>query len=400
MSENKENIISILNDLLEADLALWLEKLPDHQEFLVSHIDKNKQLFTSKIKQLQTEYGNDEPYILVQKKIADLEKELADYFQDKQLHNFDQQKEILDWALEACPSDLKLGHFIKEDSARHILMQNPPQSLMKFWQLEAVEDLFVKMSALHIITISRYTELPKWQEIYKQLLAKCTANDFEIRELSYIIIDYLKYKDILRNSGQPNKPWRLSHNKVTGDIICFTVDNPEVFKTPFLQYLSVFIHYFFETAYAGKYYQLVSNKSGETLGQAVLDSFTNHSGKFDFFNPNVYSETVYWEEAIKLLAEKLNIHHLHFFADTVCCGNFYETEQGKKFISLNIVDHIWEANLSGGPFYYHFQEAFWKNIFQKIIKLSDEDFKKEILENLHMKDLDFTDYIINKNYKK
>lgn len=399
MNSKNNNLIDKLNILLEAKLDSILADMPDHQELVSNRLKANKELFNKKINQLQTEYCKEDAHTLVQKKMFDLENRFAKHFHKQKLHNYRDKQQILDFILSRCPDELKTGYFLKEDSAGRILKVNPPQSLMEFLGVQTVDYLFKKMSALRAITISRYTEVPKWQKRYKELLAQCTADDFEAREVSYVILDYQKYKDIIKNSCQPSKPWRLSHNKVTGDIICFTVDGPEVFKTPFLQYLFVFVHYFFETAYAGKYYSLVAEQSPDRLGQAVLDSFTNHDDKFEFFGPNVYSETIYWEEAIKLLAKEFNFPELDFFVGTVYCGEFHESDKGKNLVSLNIVDHIWDANLPHGPFLYHFQEAFWKDIFQKIMNLSDGELKKEILENLHMKDLDFTEHIIKKHSK-
>lgn len=385
-------IIKKLNQLLGANLGSVLNRISGHEEAVDYFFKKNKELFDKKIKQLTKKYGSNNYNDLLRDQLYGIENRLADIFQNKSLYNHGDQKEILDFIFLHCPKDLKYGYYIKDLAAKKILISNPPQSLINFLQCQSVDELFEKMSALDIITISRYTEIPKWQEDYKNLLAKCTVDDFEERAINFVIFDYEKYKSILGNSSQPNKPWRLSHNKVTGNIMCFALNNQDIFKTPFIQCIAVFVHYYFETAYAGKYYTIIAKSDPNNLSRAVLCSFTNHDGKFDFFGPNVYSETVYWQEAIKFLKNEFDIPELDFFTDTVYCADF----NNNNLVSLNLIDQIWDANLENGPFLYHFKEAAWKNIFQRSLKISDEVFSQEIINHLDMRDVDFTNYIIKK----
>ncbi|OGY94850.1 MAG: hypothetical protein A2406_04575 [Candidatus Komeilibacteria bacterium RIFOXYC1_FULL_37_11] len=390
-----KDLIRELDNLLGSQLEPVFKRLPDYQPAVLNFLQKNKELFDQKIKQLKNEYGEGDYKLLLDKKLLVIEDKLASYFKGQSIYNLEEQQEILNFIFSRCPKNLKCGYFLKEETARDILTKNRPSTLLDFYKCQTTQELFKKISAIEIITISRYTEFPIWQENYKKILSVLDKNDFEKRAIAYSFLDYHKYKSILRNSNQPDKPWRLSHNKVTGAIICFSINDREEFKTPFLEYLAVFIHYYFETAYAGQYYQAIAYHQAN-LGQAVLDSFTNHNRKFDFFGPNVYSETVYWQEAINLLNQEFDIPELKFFKDTVYCGAF----SGVELISLNLVDKIWDANFSGRPFLYHFQEAAWKEIFQKIVKMSDREFDREIMKNLNMRDLDFTDYVIKKSFNK
>lgn len=385
------DLVKKLDSLLDSNLEPILNKITDYQSVIINFLDNNEKLFASKLASLKDEYSSENYPELVDKKILNIENELSKKFNGKVIFNASDHKEILEEVFNECPEKLKKGFYLKEQSAIDILNNNHPKSLMEFYNVDSLENLFEKIKPLEIITISRYSETPQWQEEYKNILIKCTKDDFEKRDTAYSVLDYEKYKDILSNSQQPGKPWRLSHNKVTGNIICFTIDE-DVFKTPFLQYLAVFVHYYFETSYAGKYYTLVAEKDPNNLGKAVLNSFTNHDRKFDFFSPNVYSENIYWQKAIDFLYSKFDIKDLQFFVDTDACGNYFNDQM----LSLNLVDKIWDINLDNGPFTYHFREAVWKEVFQKIINLTDNDFEMEVISNLNMRDLDFTDYIINK----
>ncbi len=393
---SQKKLIHDLNYLLNAEFSPELFDSLGAYDIIEAKLAKNSFLFQQKIGELKKISAEADLYSLLHKKLVKAEKQLADYFKDYSLYTPAGYRRIIDNIFKRVPDKFRQGFFIKAAAAEGLLKQNPPKSLMNFFNLQSISNLFKILLPLDAITISRYTENPDWQLRYKDLLAQATAQDFEARPINYLIFDYLKYRQIINNSRQPQKPWRLSHNKVTGSIICFTIEGSEVFAAPFLQSAAVLLHYYFETAYAGGYYALVGQKNPGQLGIKVLDSFTNHDGKFPFFSPNVYSETLYWEKALASLSNEFNCTELKFFAETIDCGGFYKTLSGLKALSFNLIDHIWNINLAPAPWLYHFREAWWKNAFQEMIKLTNEDFEQEILNHLSLKDLDFTKQIIKK----
>lgn len=392
----KEKLVKELNELLNSEFTQEFFDLLDADDIISDRLKNNNLLFQQKVKELKNISAKDNLNTLIQQQIVLIEQQLTDYFKEYQLYTSEGYQKFIDNIFQRFQPREKLGFFLNMTAAKRILQLHPPKGLMDFLDVKIIEDLFEIMSPLDVVTLSRNTEAPAWQAVYKNELFKLTKNDFEARPIGYLILDFKKYAHVIRNSGQPEKPWRLSHNKITGSIMCFNVVEPGIFITPFLQYAAVFLHYCFETFYAGRYYSLIAEVSPEKLGKAVVNSFTEHDGKFSFFNPNVYSEAVYWEDAISLLIKEFKFSGLDFFADTIDCGGFYGDGQDRTAVSLNLADHLWNVNLKKTIFLYHFREDWWKRTLQAAVRLTDVDFTAETVHNLSLRDQEFTDYIINK----
>ena len=413
--EHKEHLeiskqpIPYMDGLLNSDFVKVIRDLSNKQDIIRKILIKNRNLFRDKISALNLKTSKtSEVYNTLQSKIINIENELGKIYNHNSIYNLNGLKYIIENIFSLCTGELKNGLYLKEEAAISLLKKCPPQSLMDYTKCFSLKELLKKESALDIISLSRHTEVTSWQIKYKNLLSELTAKDFENRKLGWLLVDKNKYKSLLVNSKQPQKPWGVSHSKETGTIICFTLNKPYLFKAPLLQYVVVFMHYFFETAYASLYYKYVSDTDSDIVGKKVVDSFTDPADRLPFFYSNAYSENLFWKKALVLFNNAFSIEDAKFFSDTTGCGEYSDSNYTKSsIISLNIIDHIWDINFSDqietmnsfehdkNSFLYHFRQALWQEIFRDIIGLSEEKMDNVIIQNLGLGDTSFTKKIIS-----
>jgi len=227
-------------------------------------------------------------------------------------------------------------------------------------------------------------------------------------KIRYILVDEGEYRRWLGASRQPVKPWRVSHSKEAGIITCFVSTNPYLFQTPHLQYTLLFLHYFYETAYASRFYKTIADTHPKSLGKEVVNSITNHADAFSFFHPNAYSENLFWKKAEELFHNSYSIKDAKFFSDSAACSEYASSPRREEsVVSLNIVDHIWNSNFSGqdtimpssqpnqASFLYHARQALWQNILNDLTGLTEEEMDTVIIQNLGLGDVAFTNKVIS-----
>jgi L-glutamine-phosphate cytidylyltransferase len=407
--EHKEHLdinnqtIPYMDNLLNSDFVKVLSNLPDKHETVRSILTKNKDLFHDKISQLNLKTSQaSEIDNALQNKIENIEKELGKIYTNS-IYSKEGLKSIIENVFSSCPEELKNGLYLKESTAISLLEKCPPKGLMNHMKCSSLPELLKKENPLDIISLSRHTEIISWQTKYKKFLSDLTAKDFENRKLRWILVDSDKYKALLSNSKQPQKPWGISHSKETGTMMCFTLDDKKLIKAPLLQCVIVFMHYFFETAYASLYYKHVSENNPDTLGKEVVNSFTDPADRLPLFYSNSYSENLFWKKAIELFNKTFLIEEAKYFSDSIGCGEYSNSEKpNDTIISLNIIDQLWDINFSGQSeiiksfkyedisFLYHFRQALWQKIFRDIMGLDEEKMDNIIIQNLGLGDVSFT----------
>ncbi|MFY9457485.1 MAG: hypothetical protein WAP23_00955 [Candidatus Spechtbacterales bacterium] len=405
MSKNSLDLlkepIPYMDRLLGSDFLKMVRNMRDAENKIRNRLLSNRELFANKIRELNPKSSQlNEIRATLHKRLESVEKNLHRVYGKKSVHTASGLANILDHAFSLCPENLKKGFYIKESSALSLLQKHPPIGLMNYMGCRSLPDLLTKKSALDVIALSRHTEFADWQKKYHDFLSELDARDFDNRKITYILVDEKKYRTLLLQSKQPQKPWRVSHNKEAGVIICFTPDNSFMFRAPRLQYIAVFMHYFFETAYASLYYKNIASKNPDALGREVVKSITSHKDKFPFFHPNAYSENLFWKKAMELFHSAYPIEDARIFMNTLRCGEYIGSPNAVKgIVSLNMVDHIWNINLSGraqpiNSFMYHFREALWQDIFKDLAGFSEKEMDNMIIQNLGLGDMGLTKKIL------
>jgi hypothetical protein len=262
-----------------------------------------------------------------------------------------------------------------------------------------VASLLRQENALNVVAMCRTTEDDEWQARYKLLLATLTRDDFEHRPIRFYVADTPRFRPAFINSKHPPKLWRISHNKETGVITCLTLEAPVSFKVPLLQYLIVFIHYYFEAGFASRFYELVALRGGRALGQEIVDSIYSHTQKLTFFYSNVYSENLFWDRALEVFARAFDNDDVRFFTGCSDCGEYVpSTGAQDAIVSLNLVDHIWNLNFLGHGvgvdtfqhdaiyFLYHFRGALWQRIVNELTGMDSQQMEDVIVRHLGIGD--------------
>ena len=302
---NRQPIL-YMDRLLNSNLAPAVQHPPGAEDCIRSVLLRNRETFTEQLRKLGIQHLSP-PAIhrALEARILAIESHLAGTYDPASLTSATALDELLADVLRLCPPEVGTGFVITEACAVRLLEELPPPALMAALGHASAASLLREESALDVLAMCRTTEDDEWQARYKQLLAGLTVDDFERRPIRFFVADTPKYRPAFINSKHPPKLWRISHNKEAGVITCLTLEEPVPFKVPLLQYLIVFIHYFFETGFASRFYASVARSGGRPLGEEIVDSIYSHTQKLTFFYSNVYSENLFWDRALEVFARRL-----------------------------------------------------------------------------------------------
>jgi hypothetical protein len=392
-----------LDTLLGSELQSTVETFQHGESVVFESLQRNEERFVNKIRELGVENASELADVL-RNKILSIERTLAESPSWKPLGEKDGMKNSVRFIYSLCPSELKRGFFLKESYAKEALKKMPPLQLFSHVPRGEVSAL----SSLSVLALTRFTESREWQHKYLSWLATLHASSFEEREIKCLVIDSKVFDGVLRLAGEKQKPWRISHSKETGIIMCMTLDEKERLVAPFVQYTAVFMHYFFEVALPAQLFRFVRETEPEKLGMRIKEVILSGSQKFPFFHPNAYSEHLFWDRALKLFQASFpHIQEFSFFTDTIGCGGVLPSTGGEEVVSLNFIDHVWNINLAhlestrayfGGKrtsFLYHFREGLWYEIFRNLLGLSEELMDSAVILRLHLGDQPFTNSMLS-----
>ena len=393
-----EDPFSYLDQLTGSKFKPILESIPHAPEVVESSLKMNEAQFKKRTALLKDGTSAASLYTKVQKLIVAMEKDLYAYFGQKNIHVFEDLQQVIQKTFELIPTELKRNWYLKEEKAREILGKHPPVTMLKHSPASDLDSLFEKHSPLEVLAMTRFTETEVWQAKYHQLLSKIKPVDFEERDIEPLCIHISDYKGAIQESKQSLKPWRGGHNKETGKLLCISIEDPGLFKTPLLLYILVFLHYFYETMYPSHFYRKVAEENPEEFGEAVVNSFLRQKEHFPAFALNIFSENLFWKKALELFYVKFPSKESTFFHDTIHLGEYVQSNGKPILFSLNIVDQVWDANFSGknspdaklfetSLFSYHLRQELWHHIVHKLTKLSEQELDETIVANLGDSDI-------------
>ena len=394
--------VARLNQLLDSKLDDVLGNFADRQEIASVRLAKNRETCESKAALLKAKDADGLNDALRDKVLA-IEKQLSAMPVWKPLHTKDGLKNTVRYIYSLCPDSLKRGPFLKESVARSILRKHPPVQMLEHVPKSEIRLL----SPLSVLALTRFTETKAWQDTYLDMLSGLSSRHFTEREMRCLVVDSRALAGVLTLAGEKQKPWRISHNKEAGIIICFSLDEAHTLPAPLTQYVAVFMHYFFETASAAEFSRYIITTDRAHLGERLKSVIRSHAQKFDFFHPNAYSEHLFWERATELMSASFpHIAELQFFADTVDCGGYLAGAENGEIVSLNLIDHLWNVNLAHqkstseyfgekrASFLYHFREGLWYDIFRNLLGFTKEEMRQKVIRALHLGDRPFTSRMI------
>lgn len=395
--------IPYMDRLLNSGFARDVQPLPGAEDRIREVLLQNRETFASSLRALgvRTPSAAD-IHRTVAAHVGGIEAALGRVYDASALTHAEGLREMLGDVLRLCPEQHR-GFVLRRDSAVRLMQELPPNNLMDALGYGSVGRLLAHEDPLHVVAICRTTEDESWQARYKRLLADVTPDDFEVRPIGYFVADTATYRPAFLNSKHPPKLWRISHNKETGIITCLTLDDLDRARAPLLQYVLVFLHYFFETAFASRYYREVAPAGSTPLGEAVVASIYSHTSKLTFFYSNVYSENLFWDRALRVFGEAYDSEAFRLLAGLSGCGEYASSPGGQDVVvSLNLVDHIWNLNFLGHGvgvdtfehdtiyFLYHFRGALWQVLVNALTGIGSEEMEALIVSNMGRGDTELT----------
>jgi len=391
-----------LDHLLNARFAPLIEDLPEIEQQVRTVLKRNKNEFIQQVEELgASSLSAIELHRQVQRSVETIEHDLACVYSPDIIETPEGLADMMADLISHCPVDLRSGFCLTDDAAAALLHRHPPRMMMDALGHASIQDLLRHEQPRAALALTRTTEDPEWQVAYKNLLSQATADDFEERDLEYLAVNSERYRAAFVNSKQPAKLWRITHSKETGLVAALTPDPGVSLRAPLLQYALVFVHYFFETAFASSYYRQVAGKAGDTVGREVVNTINTHREKLTFFYSNLYSENLFWDRALDLFAEVFPGQEIEWFRRTRARGEYcLSTGVQNIVVSLNLIDHLWNLNFLSHAsleafqhdtiyFLYHFRGALWQEVVTEIAGLGAER-ESIIVEHLGLGDAALT----------
>lgn len=355
----------------------------------------NTELVSQNLKNIASTFFVNDPFGKYRKKqktvLLDLEKKLTSQFSEPSSTKKELLQKVLDYTFSLQASNLPPTKYLKEERMRKILTDHPPKNLLEKYGAASINQLKSGHALPLLFSLTRITEEENWQTRFLELVGESTASDFEERSITFFTLGYDEFPDGLFIGKE--KPWRTSHSKESG-VIFLTVDENERIKTPIILYTLVFLHYVQETTAAGS---LINSTKDGSLGEKLLQIITTTKKPLPGSNPNIFSETVFWEKALEFFFDN--------FVGAKEVGTFFNKFQGslegvlkKDVRSLNIIDQLWEINFYNNRlsekyfgkkvsrFDYHLKESIFCELLKQAAGLSTKSFQEKVLQNLTVSD--------------
>jgi hypothetical protein len=281
-------------------------------------------------------------------------------------------------------------------------MNIPPTALLEHYNILDVTTLSEEIEPEFILAITRHSENHPWQTKYQELLKNLTPADFEERKITTYAVDTHFIEPLFNKNKHHIKPWRLSHSKESGVVMIFTLKREDEMKTPCLLQIAVFLHYMYEVMYASHFFKSTT-VDVDFFGTKVSKFIKGNEKGFSFLtDKNTYSETLYWDLAIKKLIEKWCPVQLQAFKNS----SIITDTKPIPIYSLNIVDMLWNINLSNvaGEYFqnenlnftYHFMQSLWSKIIYTASPHSKEKIHEILIQNLEKNDDTITKLLLQK----
>jgi uncharacterized protein (TIGR00730 family) len=289
---------------------------------------------------------------------------------------------------------------IKHESAKNLLRQMPPQSLMAKLGYTDVESMFDHEDFSELYTALRFSEGPEWLNKYDELFATVTPDDYEERDLKIVVMDHDKYVDLAEHFVK-KKLHNVTHTKEMGVIVVVPM-HAETMRGLVLKTLPLLFHYMNEVKLYSTFFklkskhphfgrtvlttliadpgdasQMVGHKIHWRVIQRYLGKHKEDNISMVAFEPHVQPEDLHWRRAEDLLYQI--DPELKFWQD-----RDYVALQYDGFpVAFNLFD-VSFAYSNNEPYEnryaYHFRESLWNEIFVRYMGF--RNLSSQVLEQL------------------
>lgn len=288
---------------------------------------------------------------------------------------------------------------LKHAVAKRLLKQMPPEKLMAHLGYRSIDSMLKQENIDEMYTALRFSEGGEWLNAYNELFKTITPSDFEIRDLSVIIMDHDKYVD-LAEKFVAKKLHNVTHTKEMGVIVVVPM-RAERMRGIALKTLPLILHYINEIRLYSAFFKLkqVSKNFGEIVVETLIADPGNatsmagqqvhwrviqrYFGKLkdeahpEAFEPHVHPEDLHWRKAEEMLFDI--DPEMAFWRNTDYVSLLFDGQP----LSFNLVDCSFSysnQNSYKDRLLYHARESLWNEIFMRY--MGHKNLEEQILSQL------------------
>jgi hypothetical protein len=296
------------------------------------------------------------------------------------------------------------GFFLKREFASRILLERPPERVLRYMNVQSVNELLGRFDVLEVFAALRFTETDAWMhETFRTAYASLAPHDFEERATEVHVLAPA-WKDAA-TQFVAHKHHNVSHLKEFGVIFI----NPIAEGTPgaFIRDFALLFHYFHEINFYSKLFrrattqknfperlasllrgdvpEIASANPGEWLiVQRYLAKDNPRDARLTV--PHVNPESLHWRRAERDLATFSGSgfpESLKFWKNLDWVGERFPGVEGTVSFDLedNAMSLVSAATDTPTSFNYHQKEALWTQIFSMYAG-GEERMEELLIENL------------------
>jgi len=298
------------------------------------------------------------------------------------------------------------GEFLKIEKIKEILFLEKPKKIMAHFSFRRVEELFEKIDIWEILASLRFVEGIDWlNKKFLPYYLSLKASDFEKRQIK--IIELSEKWSPLAKKFIKKKFHNISHLKEFG--LIFIIPLKESSQEKFFCDFALIFHYLREIEFFDQLFRsfrkkrdwqrnLIKSLEGikpEEKNKTRANNwliFSQYLAKINKNDwrlalPHLNSESCHWYRAttdLVKLGKKIGLkdEDLKFWQGTNWLGDFFFRDKKEELVSFNFLDISLSLANERKEFYsYHFHEALWNRIFEKIFpqRRIEEELQKNWL---------------------
>lgn len=284
---------------------------------------------------------------------------------------------------------------MKDGKAREILVQRPPEQLMKRLGYDDAQVMVAKENLSELFIAIRFTEGPEWLNEFNTVYQTLKPEDFESRPIRLVRLERSKWGDVADHFVAKKKHIN-THSKEMGVVAILPPPTPEM-KAITLKVITLTLHYYNEVRLYSAYFKLLAGQPhfGKILSETLIadtppvELVKNHHihwrviqryyGKIgegdkhpEIFQPHLQPEDLHWRSAESILYQI--DPEMAVWRDL----DYVATLKGDEVVTLNLMDVAlsYANEISYAERYlYHFREALWNEVFARYMgekKLRDQ----------------------------
>ncbi len=298
--------------------------------------------------------------------------------------------QVLGKAQEAAGSPK--GFFLKEEKARHLLLQEPPKMVLKVLGYETVEQMLNAEDLFEVFCSLRFIEGSQWlNEVFFKQYAQLKPDDFEMRAITTRALSP-RWLEVAQNFTK-KKHHNISHLKELG--VIFSLPLSLDVKGEVIRNFSLLLHYFNEIPFYSSLFEkfaqtpetftanIVSLLSGDVLADRpvgdsaksqwlVVQRYLSKDDQNDWrlFFPHINPEALHWDRAERVLTTAGATGpfpiDLSFWRDMNWVGDYFKTDVGVPvLVSFNLIDTAMSLVKRKEllKYLYHHQESLWNKLY-------------------------------------